>query len=64
MDMSTISDRRLIQRQCELAREHGIPSQLEILPRGRTDVGDLQRAHGGAAVVLDCSARYSPTARR
>jgi endoglucanase len=62
MDMSTISDHQLLKRLCQLAREHDIPSQLEILPRGGTDAGAMQRAHGGAsAITLSIPTRHAHT---
>jgi endoglucanase len=62
MDMSTISDHQLLKRLRQLAHEHDIPSQLEILPRGGTDAGAMQRAHGGApAITLSIPTRHAHT---
>ena len=48
---------------CEpLPPEHNIPHQLEVLPRGGTDAGAMQRArHGAAAITLSIPSRYVHT---
>jgi endoglucanase len=51
MDSSAISDPRLVQFCRKLAGERNIKYQLEILPRGGTDAGGIQRAGGGAPVI-------------
>jgi endoglucanase len=59
MDSSSISDPRLVSQLREIARNEGIPFQLEILPRGGTDAGALQRARAGIpAVTLSVPLRY------
>jgi endoglucanase len=43
----------------EIAEKEKIPYQMEILPRGGTDAGTLQRAREGAAVItLSLPTRY------
>jgi endoglucanase len=43
----------------KLAEERQIPYQMEILPRGGTDAGAMQRAQGGTAVItLSLPSRY------
>ena len=50
------------RRLRDLAEAHGVPYQLEILPRGGTDAGSMQRARGGAAAVtLSIPSRYVHT---
>jgi putative aminopeptidase FrvX len=39
------------RRLRDLPEAHEVPYQLEILPRGGTDAGSMQRARGGAAAV-------------
>ena len=47
----------------DLARQHNIPHQLEILPRGGTDAASMQRARSGApAITLSIPTRYVHTA--
>ena len=54
MDSSTISNYKLVQHVREVARDAGIKHQLEILPRGGTDAGAMQRSRGG--VPAPCAA--------
>lgn len=59
LDSHSISAPKLVRRFRELAREREIPHQLEILPRGGTDAGGIQR--GGDAVpsiTLSVPTRY------
>ncbi|MCK4414844.1 MAG: M42 family metallopeptidase [Candidatus Eisenbacteria sp.] len=59
MDSSSISDAKLVREFRALAEEHEIPYQLEILPRGGTDAGGMQRVRGGARVItLSIPVRY------
>jgi len=59
MDSSAISDPRLVQFCRKLAGERNIKYQLEILPRGGTDAGGIQRAGGGAPVItISIPTRY------
>jgi endoglucanase len=58
-DSSSISHTGLVRALKDLAEKRKIPYQMEILPRGGTDAGALQRAQAGAAVVtLSLPSRY------
>jgi endoglucanase len=58
-DSASISHTGLVQALKKLAEKRKIPYQMEILPRGGTDAGALQRAQAGAAVVtLSLPSRY------
>jgi len=62
MDSSHISHRRLVEHLRQIAEREKIPYQLEILPRGGTDAGAIQRSRGGvAAVTLSVPTRYVHT---
>jgi endoglucanase len=62
MDSSTISHRGLFDEFLEIARRKKIPHQLEVLPRGGTDAGALQRSRGGTrAITLSVPTRYIHT---
>lgn len=62
MDSSTISNYRLVRHMRDIATESGITHQLEILPRGGTDAGAVQRTHGGVpAITLSIPTRYIHT---
>jgi endoglucanase len=62
MDSSTISNYKLVQHMREIARASDIPHQLEILPRGGTDAGAVQRTHGGVpAITISIPTRYVHT---
>jgi endoglucanase len=62
MDSSSISDPRLVQQMREIAQREGIPFQMEVLPRGGTDAGALQRARAGVpAITLSVPLRYVHT---
>jgi tetrahedral aminopeptidase len=62
MDSSTISNYKLVQHMREIARTYDIKHQLEILPRGGTDAGAVQRTHGGVpAITLSIPTRYVHT---
>lgn len=59
MDSASISDRAMVRHCRELARAKEIPHQLEILPRGGTDAGAIQRSRGGVrAITLSIPTRY------
>jgi len=59
MDSSVICDHRVVTCFKRLAAERDIPHQLEVLPRGGTDTGALQRSASGAAVgCLRIPTRY------
>jgi endoglucanase len=62
MDSSHIAHPALLRHLRDLAKEHDIPYQLEILPRGGTDAGAMQLVRGGAAAVtLSVPTRYVHT---
>ncbi len=62
MDSSSISNPKLVRAFRETAEREGIPYQLEILPRGGTDAGAMQRARAGsAAITLSTPTRYVHT---
>ena len=62
MDSSHIANPALLRHLRDLAAAHGIPYQIELLPRGGTDAGSMQRARGGAAAVtLSVPTRYVHT---
>ncbi len=62
MDGSLISHPLLVRHMREIARKHGIAHQMEILPRGGTDGGALQRSGGGCAgITLSIPTRYIHT---
>ncbi len=58
-DSASISHTGLVRALKKLAEKRKITYQMEILPRGGTDAGALQRAQAGAAVVtLSLPSRY------
>lgn len=62
MDSSSISHRGLFEEFVALARKHKIPHQLEVLPRGGTDAGAVQRTRAGTrAITLSIPTRYIHT---
>lgn len=62
MDSASISDRGLVDEFVSLARARRIRHQLEVLPRGGTDAGAVQRARGGTrAITLSIPTRYIHT---
>jgi endoglucanase len=59
MDSSFIASPKLIKKLQEIARRRRIKHQMEILPRGGTDAGGVQRAGGAvAAITLSIPTRY------
>ncbi|MFQ6015405.1 MAG: M42 family metallopeptidase [Anaerolineae bacterium] len=59
MDSSSISDYKLVQFFKDIAAERKIKYQLEILPRGGTDAGAIQRTKSGAPVItISIPTRY------
>jgi endoglucanase len=59
MDSSSISNPRLVEALRGLAAERGIRHQMEILPRGGTDAGAMQRARSGVpACTISTPCRY------
>jgi endoglucanase len=62
MDSSSISDPRLVKHFRDLAGRENIPFQMEVLPRGGTDAGAMQRARMGMPVItLSVPTRYVHT---
>ena len=61
-DSSMISDARLVEDLCAIARRHRIPHQRSILPRGGQDGAAIQRAGRGARTIgVCCGTRYIHT---
>ena len=61
-DSSMISDHRLVEDLCAVARKHRIPHQRAILPRGGQDGAAIQRSGRGArCVALGAGTRYIHT---
>jgi len=61
-DSSTISHPGLVTHMKALAKRRKIPFQMEILPRGGTDAGGIQRARAGVPVItLSIPTRYVHT---
>ncbi len=61
-DTSHLPSRPLVQHLREIAERHGIRYQLELLPRGGTDAGAVQRTRAGVpAVTLSIPTRYVHT---
>jgi len=59
MDSLSISDTGLVKEFRAVADKNKIPYQLEILPRGGTDAGGMQRAKSGSkAITLSVPLRY------
>jgi endoglucanase len=62
MDSSLICHPKVVDHFRDLAEQHGIKYQMEILPRGGTDAGAIQRQHGGIpAITLSIPTRYVHT---
>ena len=62
MDSASISHPKLVRFFRDVADAEKIPYQLEILPRGGTDAGAMQRVRGGsAAITLSTPTRYVHT---
>jgi len=57
-DSASISNPKLVRHLQELAEKHRIPWQPEILPRGGTDAGAIQRPRGVPVVTLSIPTRY------
>lgn len=61
-DSSQVAHLWLVNRMAELAEREGIPHQFEVLPRGGTDAGSIQRSRDGVATVtLSTPSRYVHT---
>lgn len=62
MDSSTISHPKLVRQLREIARRNNIPYQMEVLPRGGTDAGAMQRSRAGVpAITISIPSRYVHT---
>ena len=62
MDSASISHRGLFEEFVRLARVKKIPHQLEVLPRGGTDAGAVQRSRSGnKSITLSVPTRYIHT---
>ena len=62
MDSSSISDPRMVNQFRDIARRERIPFQMEILPRGGTDAGSIQRSRAGVpTITLSVPTRYVHT---
>jgi putative aminopeptidase FrvX len=62
MDGSLICNHKLVDHFRDVAERHGIPYQMEVLPRGGTDAGAIQRSRGGtASITLSIPTRYIHT---
>lgn len=62
MDSSLISNYKLVNFMRSLAEEHNINHQMEILPRGGTDAGAIERSRAGCPVItLSIPTRYVHT---
>lgn len=61
-DTSHIPNSRLVRHLREIAEQHGIRYQLEVLPRGGTDAGAMQRVRAGVpAVTISIPTRHAHT---
>jgi endoglucanase len=61
-DSSHVPNYKLVEHLRQVAETNSIPHQLEILPRGGTDAGSMQRARAGAAATtLSIPTRYIHT---
>ncbi|MBA3378568.1 MAG: M42 family metallopeptidase [Chloroflexia bacterium] len=62
LDSSQIANPRIVDHLRDLAEEHGIAHQLEILPFGGTDAGAFQTSRGGMATgTISIPTRYVHT---
>ena len=62
MDSSMISDIRLIEELEQIARQHSIPCQRAILPRGGQDGAVIQRSRSGVrTLAMACPVKYIHT---
>jgi endoglucanase len=62
MDSSLLCHPKLVRHFRDVATKHNIPYQLEILPRGGTDAGGIQRSRGGVpSFTLSIPCRYVHT---
>jgi endoglucanase len=62
MDTTQISHRGIVRQVRDIARDLGIPLQLEVLNQGGTDASLIQRLRAGVSVItLSIPARYIHT---
>jgi endoglucanase len=62
MDSSLICHPKLVRHFRDVAEKHKIKYQLEILSRGGTDAGGIQRSRGGVpSFTLSIPTRYVHT---
>jgi endoglucanase len=62
MDSSLICHPKVVEHFRQIADKEGIKHQMEILSRGGTDAGAIQRQHGGIpAITLSIPTRYVHT---
>ena len=62
MDSSLLCHPKLVRHFRDLAEKHKIKHQLEVLPRGGTDAGGIQRTRGGVpSFTLSIPTRYVHT---
>jgi endoglucanase len=62
LDSSLICHPKVVAHFSRLASEHSIAHQFEMLPRGGTDAGGIQRLHGGIpSFTLSVPCRYVHT---
>ncbi|MBA2668408.1 MAG: M42 family metallopeptidase [Trueperaceae bacterium] len=61
-DSSALSNGWLVDAMADLADRHEIPHQFEVLPKGGTDAGAIQRSRSGvASITLSTPSRYVHT---
>ena len=59
MNAAIISHPQLVRDMKELAQQRKIPHQLDLMPRGGTDAGAIQRSRAGVpAITLSIPTRY------
>ena len=62
LDSSLICHPKIVAHFRAIAERDGIPHQIEVLTRGGTDAGGVQRLHGGIpAFTLSIPTRYVHT---
>ncbi len=62
VDSSTLSHPKIVRHFRDVAQAKGIKYQLEMLPRGGTDAGGIQRSRGGVpSFTLSVPTRYIHT---
>lgn len=63
-DQGMLSDPRVVQWMVQTAEQHGLPYQLEVLPRGGTDARGIQVSRSGVpagGLVIPCRYVHSPS---